>query len=288
MAISGEGRILDPYIVENYTDFKTVLQGEGTYWTNNQVIYIRLEGNVSSSTWENMTNGDHFCKPNINLNDYSLNMGDNSLTGTALPLYTQLQNGRVNNDNKNLSSITMNNVRMVSNGVTFMGCKWYNSKLQIGLGFTSSRTRLFAQTVFECCDVSLNLTLTGARAEKVFYGRGWTTVNPSYAYRSRFKGKISGVFNYNNNNYFLADGQSASSLFAFYESVINVDLSDVADISNHGSIMRCDSILSYINTDTLPTNLTADNMTNLTTAQITNGAYLRSVGFPVLNEVITP
>lgn len=301
MAISGSGTQNDPYAVHNYTELRDIiLLGENTYWTDGQIIYITLEGNVSSKAWEKMDTNSvgHACQPVINLNRHWLIAGSNRALYEWLPRNSWLWNGiiKLNFDwtNDGIMGMVFYNVRMYITtkhpGASFIsvfnGCRVYNAVIECKI---TSVICFAYRSDFEYCNIDIrwhrgHLTSTPS----CFFGDA-TTMSESTANRM-YRCYVHGQYDFSIDRTNVIGGLFARNYYML-ETAFDIDMSNIVIENKQPEDIiqvfeNCVSYGSCINSDLVSHDVVVDTVTGVTTTQLHSGSDLRNIGFPVLDEVI--
>lgn len=312
MAISGHGSQFDPYVVHNYTEFRAICVGQGYYWYSAGAgLYIRLDGDIQSDTWENMTasNGD-MCVPTIDCNGHTItiHVADGADVDYVLPTNSVVHHGRIY-ANDYIKNATLTNMKIyggiisrsyvkncevrgdVNNRCGFTQCDIYTCRFTfkteysyIG-GITSCR--------LICCDILLNgaVRITYDNIPNIIRGTSNDTIHPSHMYRCRIRGKLaaSSMTIPDKSQALLVDGSYTMTTptqfrgYFMYECILSVDASDIIIDPNTRALRmvhpehykQC-----YVDVSSYPNEVYA-GIATITHENVTNGNYLRSVGFPV-------
>lgn len=312
MAITGRGTSSNPYVVHDYTEFKAICVGQGTYWYSAGVtLYIRLDGNIQSDTWENMraSSGD-MCAPIIDCNEHSIKMNVQVGAGVDYPLPTNssLQNGRISTNNyiKNARLINMRIYGGYINRSYIKNCdikgdidntchvtesEVYTSRLNFVSDYSHSNG--IGSCRLMCCDIILNgeVHITYTDIPHIISGNSNITVYPSHMYRCRIRGKLTcpNTMIPNSTDAFLIDGRYTLTTpiefrgYFMYECIVSVDVSGITIDNQSRTLLTIHAEQykqSYIDVSSFPNNVSA-GITTVTHDNVTSGNYLRNIGFPV-------
>lgn len=317
MAITGNGTLGNPYVVHDYTEFKTVLQGQYTYWQlDGETIYLRTDDTIISTTWESMISHDNqSCTPHIDLNGHGMKINGDSSTSYVLPNGSYIINGKMILDGgmqiEDIASIynvgiIINNGKIVRSKLNHCRIKRIAGQVLHSWIFTSKLTILSTDDIadsaaiqgciLECCDLTFNISYV-TRKCKILYGEGNETYYPSHMYRCRLTGNITGVITSDETMEILMGGYFYKETYPWrmmyyyvYESLVSIDATQItsAHMGYHRMVARVDEneYQTYINADLLSSVLDR-GLYGITETQITSGSELRAIGFPVINEVTT-
>lgn len=315
MAITGRGTSDNPYVVHNYTELKTVLQGQNVYWySNGAAVWLRVDGTISSTSWEDMRSSNNdMCSPRIELNGNALKIYGRNIS-YALPTNSYIYNGRITLDggipiynaalirnvsitvkSGTLSRCTIDKCRIKHAGVggNLSQCSIYTSEVSIASTSNDRDNMLTHACYFECCDIILSAYYIHDKYDLI-YGDSNTGYYPSHMYRCRIRGVLSGSVSGNYNSepilvggvYTLTTPPTYLGYF-MYECIVSIDATQTTTYSVHRQLILPELYYQcYVNSTKL-SEATSGGISALTETQITNGTALRNFGFPVIDEVTT-
>ena len=271
MAITGTGTQQDPYIVTTWNALASVTSETG--------VYIKLGNNIDMNTEypEGLTSGLTINCAEIDGEGYTIKnlylqsgalitcSGRNSTWKN-----TQLLNWEIG-DGSNAASITANS--STSGTYTFNQCK-LSGRINGGSGTSflakSGRIKFYRS--------SINMQMT-ANTSTIDMSGDWRNCCTMEYCNVNFTGETDKTLNIVLVNSYIKGALASATLTATRYPDGQVSVYSVLDITAAAFTADSDTNLVLANSDKCST--ISQYLTSVTTAQLTNAAYLDSIGFPI-------